>query len=161
MSTERGPAEVGALGSAIAETIATDTETTAENENQEEETTPQRRIEIEKETMDVSMSMKRTETGETAGGNPLGEKQLCPRILDPDYFTNHNDNDPEDAEAGQEFEDDEAAMMATMGMTGFGTTKGKHVEGNQEGTVNIKKTRTWRQYMNRRGGFNRPLDKIK
>jgi len=48
-----------------------------------------------------------------------------------------------------------------MGMSGFGTTKGTHVEGNQEGAVNVKKIRTWRQYMNRRGGFNRPLDKIK
>lgn len=54
-------------------------------------------------------------------------------------------------------------MMAMMGLPvqGFGTTKGKHVEGNQEGAANVKKMRTWRQYMNRRGGFNRPLDKIK
>jgi len=57
--------------------------------------------------------------------------------------------------------DDEAAMMAAMGMSGFGSTKNKKVEGNQEGAVEIKKMRTWRQYMNRRGGFNRPLDKIK
>jgi U4/U6.U5 tri-snRNP-associated protein 3 len=57
-------------------------------------------------------------------------------------------------------EDDEA-MMAMMGMTGFGSTKGQHVAGNQDGTANVKKPRTWRQYMNRRGGFNRPLDKIK
>lgn len=27
--------------------------------------------------------------------------------------------------------------------------QGKHAEGNQEGTANIKKIRTWRQYMNR------------
>lgn len=33
--------------------------------------------------------------------------------------------------------------------------QGKHVEGNQEGITNVKKMRTWRQYMNRRGGFNR------
>ncbi|KAI6028619.1 hypothetical protein F5J12DRAFT_903569 [Pisolithus orientalis] len=52
-------------------------------------------------------------------------------------------------------------MMAAMGLSSFGSTKGKHVEGNQEGSVNVKKIRTWRQYMNRRGGFNRPLDKIK
>jgi len=64
-------------------------------------------------------------------------------------------------EAGEAMQDDEDAMMAMMGMAGFGSTKGKHVDGNQEGTVSIKKTRTWRQYMNRRGGFNRPLDKIK
>ncbi|GBE81923.1 hypothetical protein BKA93DRAFT_514389 [Sparassis latifolia] len=57
--------------------------------------------------------------------------------------------------------DDDVAMMAMLGMSGFGSTKGKHVEGNQEGSVQIKKMRTWRQYMNRRGGFNRPLDKIK
>jgi len=56
---------------------------------------------------------------------------------------------------------DDEAMMAMMGMTGFGSTKGKHVEGNQEGAAKIKKERTWRQYMNRRGGFNRPLDNIK
>jgi U4/U6.U5 tri-snRNP-associated protein 3 len=57
--------------------------------------------------------------------------------------------------------DDDAAMMTMMGVAGFGSTKGKHVPGNQEGAVNVKKVRTWRQYMNRRGGFNRPLDKIK
>jgi len=57
--------------------------------------------------------------------------------------------------------DDDAAMMATMGLSNFGSTKGQAVAGNQEGAVNIKKVRTWRQYMNRRGGFNRPLDKIK
>lgn len=56
---------------------------------------------------------------------------------------------------------DDEAMMAAMGLASFGSTKGKHVDGNQEGTANIKKIRTWRQYMNRRGGFNRPLDKIK
>jgi len=61
----------------------------------------------------------------------------------------------------EDVNDEDAAMMAMMGVTGFGTTKGKHVSGNQEGSVNIKKERTWRQYMNRRGGFNRPLDKIK
>lgn len=58
-------------------------------------------------------------------------------------------------------DEDDADIMASMGMSGFGSTKGKQVEGNQEGAVKIKKIRTWRQYMNRRGGFNRPLDKIK
>jgi len=65
--------------------------------------------------------------------------------------------EPMDAED----EDAEAAMMAMMGFGGFDSTKGKPVQGNQEGSVDIKKPRTWRQYMNRRGGFNRPLDKIK
>ncbi|KAG9081203.1 hypothetical protein FRC07_014578, partial [Ceratobasidium sp. 392] len=57
--------------------------------------------------------------------------------------------------------EDEAQMMAAMGFGGFDSTKGKAVVGNQQGAANIKKQRTWRQYMNRRGGFNRPLDKIK
>ncbi|KAG7452638.1 DUF1777-domain-containing protein [Guyanagaster necrorhizus] len=73
--------------------------------------------------------------------------------LDPDA--------PDDVQDGAMDDPDEDAMMATMGLGGFGSTKGKHVDGNQEGTANVKKTRTWRQYMNRRGGFNRPLDKIK
>ncbi|OBZ75046.1 U4/U6.U5 small nuclear ribonucleoprotein [Grifola frondosa] len=71
---------------------------------------------------------------------------------------------PDGYEEGEEMDitnDGDADMMAMMGMSGFGSTKGRHVEGNQEGSVDVKKIRTWRQYMNRRGGFNRPLDKIK
>lgn len=71
-------------------------------------------------------------------------------------------------------EDDEA-MMSMMGMSGFGSTKvcapsivpcpaycvlnvswyiqGKHVIGNQEGSADVKKIRTWRQYMNRYADF--------
>jgi hypothetical protein len=79
--------------------------------------------------------------------------------LDPDAPDDPN-------EEGEEMEmDDEGGMMAMMGMSGFGTTKvsalfqprfqpnprcqGKHIDGNQEGAVNVKKQRTWRQYMNR------------
>ncbi|TFK27412.1 hypothetical protein FA15DRAFT_555403, partial [Coprinopsis marcescibilis] len=56
----------------------------------------------------------------------------------------------EEGEAMEEVEnEDDAAIRAMMGIGGFGTTKGKSVLGNQEGSANIKKTRTWRQYMNR------------
>lgn len=68
------------------------------------------------------------------------------------------DGKEEEGELGDPTEED---MMAMMGFAGFGTTKGHEVEGNQEGAVKINKQRTWRQYMNRRGGFNRPLDKVK
>jgi U4/U6.U5 tri-snRNP-associated protein 3 len=54
-------------------------------------------------------------------------------------------------------------MMAMMGFpTGFDSTKGKKVEGNDVGTsgARVAAKRNYRQYMNRRGGFNRPLDKI-
>nr|CAG8589919.1 176_t:CDS:2 [Entrophospora candida] len=53
-------------------------------------------------------------------------------------------------------EDPEMAMMMLMGITGFTTTKGKKVSGNNDiSAVDIKKQRQYRQYMNRRGGFNR------
>ena len=40
-------------------------------------------------------------------------------------------------------------MAAMMGFGGFGTTKGKKVSDNSAGAAEIKKERTWRQYMNR------------
>lgn len=40
-------------------------------------------------------------------------------------------------------------MAAMMGFGGFGTTKNKKVSGNEAGAAEIKKERTWRQYMNR------------
>ncbi|PRP80301.1 hypothetical protein PROFUN_11779 [Planoprotostelium fungivorum] len=55
----------------------------------------------------------------------------------------------------------EEYMMKQMGLTtGFGSTKGKHVESNEIGTegARVNSARVYRQYMNRRGGFNRPLD---
>ncbi|RKP04449.1 hypothetical protein THASP1DRAFT_21111 [Thamnocephalis sphaerospora] len=56
--------------------------------------------------------------------------------------------------------DDEQAMMAMMGFTGFASTKGEHVAGAEMSGADVRKSRTYRQYMNRRGGFNRPLDRV-
>lgn len=63
-------------------------------------------------------------------------------------------------------EDDEAKMMQTLlGFSHFDTTHEKPVEDNQKGAAKgaVAKSgrRTYRQYMNRRGGFNRALDKVK
>lgn len=55
---------------------------------------------------------------------------------------------------------EEMQVMMAMGIPfGFDTTSGKHVEEEaaNAGAVKAKKTRRARQYMNRRGGFNRPL----
>ncbi|KZS01219.1 Uncharacterized protein APZ42_002188, partial [Daphnia magna] len=66
----------------------------------------------------------------------------------------------------EEFKDpteEEAEMMKLMGFGSFDSTKGKHVQGNEEplhGTVQVVLKRKYRQYMNRKGGFNRPLDPI-
>ena len=56
--------------------------------------------------------------------------------------------------------EEEAEMMKMMGFCGFDSTAGKHVEDNDTYVVNIQKKRRYRQYMNRRGGFNRPLDPV-
>lgn len=50
-----------------------------------------------------------------------------------------------------------AAMQAMMGFGGFGTTHQKKVAGNDVYAVRKEKKTEYRQYMNRVGGFNRPL----
>eukprot|EP00903_Cladosiphon_okamuranus_P007658 g7426.t1 len=69
-----------------------------------------------------------------------------------------------DGEADDEEMTEEQQMMKLMGFAGFDTTKGKGVEDNKrgpaKGAVSKHKEREYRQYMNRRGGFNRPLDQI-
>ncbi|KAK6040184.1 hypothetical protein COOONC_22311, partial [Cooperia oncophora] len=54
----------------------------------------------------------------------------------------------------------EQDISTLMGFTGFNTTKNKKVHVNYDGAVKINKPRRYRQYMNRKGGFNRPLDYI-
>lgn len=53
---------------------------------------------------------------------------------------------------------EEQEMMRVMGFCDFDTTKGKKVDGNDVGAVHVILKRKYRQYMNRKGGFNRPLD---
>ncbi|EDO07841.1 hypothetical protein BBOV_III002760 [Babesia bovis T2Bo] len=53
--------------------------------------------------------------------------------------------------------DEEAMMRRAMGFTEFSTTKNKqHLDTDVSGVAKRSK-RQYRQYMNRRGGFNRPL----
>jgi U4/U6.U5 tri-snRNP-associated protein 3 len=54
-------------------------------------------------------------------------------------------------------DDGMAAMQAMMGFGGFGTTQQKKVPGNDVYAVRKEKKTQYRQYMNRVGGFNRPL----
>ncbi|CAF2388123.1 unnamed protein product [Rotaria sp. Silwood2] len=84
-----------------------------------------------------------------AFGNKIVDKRAEPtkRIFDPSELQGKTE--------------DEIEMLKTMGFASFDTTKGKHTEGatNAYGT-NIQQKRRYRQYMNRKGGFNRPLDPI-
>ena len=61
--------------------------------------------------------------------------------------------------------DEEEQMKLMLGFAGgFGSTKNSKVADNHEtlaaGTVAKNKARKYRQYMNRKNGFNRPLDKM-
>ena len=62
--------------------------------------------------------------------------------------------------------DEEEQMRRLLGFSGgFGSTKGQAVEDNQStaarGVTGKNKARKYRQYMNRKNGFNRPLEKMK
>ncbi|ESZ94224.1 hypothetical protein SBOR_5358 [Sclerotinia borealis F-4128] len=54
-------------------------------------------------------------------------------------------------------DDGMAAMQAMMGFGGFATTQNKQIPGNNISAVRKEKKTEYRQYMNRVGGFNRPL----
>ncbi|OWZ38517.1 U4/U6.U5 tri-snRNP-associated protein 3 [Cryptococcus neoformans c45] len=84
------------------------------------------------------------------------------RVYDP----REEEREKEEREREQQSEerdadDPEAQIAAMMGFGGFNSTKKKGIGQNVEGDASVHKQRTWRQYMNRRGGFNRPLDKVK
>lgn len=67
-----------------------------------------------------------------------------------------DEDDVDDEELVVE-DDGLSAMQAMMGFGGFGTTKNTHIPGNNAGMVRKEKKAEYRQYMNRVGGFNRPL----
>ncbi|KAK4127672.1 hypothetical protein N657DRAFT_687900 [Parathielavia appendiculata] len=69
------------------------------------------------------------------------------------------DSEPMDEDEEDVFVEDDGLndMAAMMGFGGFGTTKGKKVLGNNVGAARKEKKTEYRQYMNRVGGFNRPL----
>ncbi|KAJ6435484.1 hypothetical protein OIU84_000635 [Salix udensis] len=67
-------------------------------------------------------------------------------------------NDNGVGEGGSLMDEDEMEMMKKLGIpTGFDSTKGKPVPGADVSGIRAVTKRQPRQYMNRRGGFNRPL----
>ena len=67
--------------------------------------------------------------------------------------------------AGLEHLSEEELLAQLMGLQGFDSSKGQEVSDNKHGAgrgaVRKNQVRKHRQYMNRKDGFNRPLDKIK
>merc|ERR1719327_1338461 len=53
---------------------------------------------------------------------------------------------------------EEALMQQMLGFGNFETSKGKDHSNGDEWQIKRRSKRKYRQYMNRRGGFNRPLD---
>lgn len=87
---------------------------------------------------------------------------LVKRLTQGDEEDSIDDNtkEPDKIENNEENEEDEIQKL--MGFSGFDSTKGKIVYDNHEkaniGAVSKHKKREYRQYMNRKGGFNRLLD---
>jgi U4/U6.U5 tri-snRNP-associated protein 3 len=74
------------------------------------------------------------------------------------YSATPNIFDPQVLEGKSQEEID---MLTVMGFSGFDSTKNKHVEGAANASaLNVQEKRRYRQYMNRKGGFNRPLDPV-
>lgn len=66
-----------------------------------------------------------------------------------------------DAETLQNMSEEDQEMYKIMGFVNFDSTKGKKTEDSTNAAdAQILEKRKYRQYMNRRGGFNRPLDFI-
>ncbi|OBS81057.1 hypothetical protein A6R68_20742, partial [Neotoma lepida] len=71
----------------------------------------------------------------------------------------HTEDAPEEDLEGKT--EEEIEMMKLMGFASFDSTKGKKVDGSVNAyAINVSQKRKYRQYMNRKGGFNRPLDFI-
>lgn len=79
---------------------------------------------------------------------------------DPSNVASSSKDSRKRDELEADIQKEEREMMAKLGFANFNSTKGKKVPGNQVGAVHVVKKRRYRQYMNRKGGFNRPLDKV-
>ncbi|KAK7750608.1 hypothetical protein SLS62_007455 [Diatrype stigma] len=97
---------------------------------------------------DRSRSYDATDSPKPEGRNRAASQD---HAMDVDDDGDREDDDVEVVDDGM------AAMQAMMGFGGFGTTKGTHIVGNNAGAVRKEKKTEYRQYMNRVGGFNRPL----
>lgn len=84
-------------------------------------------------------------------GQKLSRAEKKPDLMQVDSERNgtgdtRNDEDSEDA-----------LLRKMMGFSTFKTTQNKKIPGNNVSGVRKEKSTQYRQYMNRTGGFNRPL----
>lgn len=123
------------------------------------ETLPTRTKPDKKTSLHMSFNMHNSAAGSQPPASPNGNNTSTQRrSRSRSRSPMEEDNDDEgEVDVELEVDDDAAAMQAMMGFGGFGTTKGKKIPGNNTGAVQKEKKTEYRQYMNRQGGFNRPL----
>ncbi|KAL7526972.1 hypothetical protein ACHAXR_001736 [Thalassiosira sp. AJA248-18] len=139
-----------------------------DRERQRRERMARMRAENEAEERGDLTGSTTTSTADHGGviGNTNGDgvaKRRIPEQRSRGKSGGEDNDDDEEANSGDD-DDNEEQMMQMIGFGGFGTTKGKAVADNQSsaarGAASKNKGRKYRQYMNRKGGFNRPLDKM-
>ncbi len=118
----------------------------------------------------VEEEFKKSRTATPPVSFKVGHTTTSPRdhdrmSMDGDTQTN-GDRKGKKSKAAEPVEDDDEivveddsmdAMKTMMGFGGFSTTHQKKVPGNDVYAVRKEKKTEYRQYMNRVGGFNRPL----
>lgn len=101
---------------------------------------------------------RRRHSLERDGHRRFSHSRSRSRSIEKKNRINHNERPVVTAADLEGKSADEQEMMKLMGFCTFDSTKGKKVEGNDVGAVHVILKRKYRQYMNRKGGFNRPLD---
>ena len=89
-------------------------------------------------------------------GEGQGAKAYRDRILKGMSHEDYNDEATTGEKATRELTEEEQ-LQQLLGFSGFDSSKGKAVENNDVGAVKIAAKREYRQYMNRKGAFNKPL----
>jgi U4/U6.U5 tri-snRNP-associated protein 3 len=91
--------------------------------------------------------------------DPVRSEREAPRRQDmkkePEEKPQNNGNVKSEMDVDED--DEDARLRKMMGITSFRSTKNTKVPGNQIYGVRKEKKTVYRQYMNRVGGFNRPL----
>lgn len=132
---------------------------------------PDERRDRHEERKDRPVERGSRDERETAGRKPDSDRKRerereLPRHRDHERSaktqktTKESSVQPRDIDFDADISPEEMQMMQSMGIPFlFDTTQGKQVEDDaaNAGAVKAKETRQARQYMNRRGGFNRPL----
>lgn len=103
------------------------------------------------------MKRREEESSSSTTNSIITPNKKLKRELEPQKQANREENDNDYIYFDEE---EEAKMKRLMGFTAFDSTKGKMVPGNQVGSVHVVRKRHYRQYMNRKGGFNKPLDRV-